>query len=104
AFENQFLTKGDLESIAHYLHTSESYLEPLDNHIEKAIEETRVLELLSYTFENGTKRYPNANIEEVEIVGYYGKYEDCYAVMLTDHYHEFGKQLEQLKLVVLYLI
>lgn len=91
AFENQFLTKDDLESIAHYLHTSESYLEPLDNKIEKSIKETRVIELLSYAFEDGTERYPNANIDEVEVVGYYGKYEDCYAVMLTEHYHEFGQ-------------
>lgn len=98
AYNEKLLSKSDLESIAYY---HKYYLimstipEPLSVDIENLIKEAWVLKLQTRT--SGTK-YPDATTNDVTISGYYGKYNNCYAVMLTDVYTSYTAALRNVEI------
>jgi hypothetical protein len=91
AFDNELLTNDDLDSIAYYLNDESKpvYPDPVSAEIQGAIKETRSAILRAEVDRDGVLRYPNATTEDVTILGYYGKYNDSYAVMIADSFTEY---------------
>ena len=91
AFVKCFLTKEYLQNIAYY-HNDDSmpvYPEVLGTKIEKAIKETRATDLRAETFSDGVPKQPNATADDVVVLRYYGEYNYCFAVMLSDSYYDY---------------
>ena len=95
AFDNELITNDDLVSIAYYLNDESMpvYPEPISEEIQEAIKETRSAILKAEVDRDGVLRYPNATAEDVTLRGYYGKYNDSYAVMIADSYNEYTEAL-----------
>lgn len=100
AYEQKLLSRIDLESISNH-HDSSFNLSfvpiTLDENIEMEIKEDYLLGLKSRTNLEGTLLYPEATIDDVSILGYYGEYNNCYAVMMTDVYTEYTLALRNIK-------
>ncbi len=93
AFDNGWLTKEDLQSIAYY-HNDDSmptYPNALSAEVEKAIKETRAYNLRDEVDADGISRFPDAKAEDVSLRGYYGKYNNLFAVLIADSFTEYGQ-------------
>jgi hypothetical protein len=91
AFDNELLTNDNLDSIAYYLNDESMpvYPDPVSAEIQGAIKETRAAILRAEVDRDGVFRYPNATVEDVTLLEYYGKYNDSYAVMIADSFTEY---------------
>mgnify|MGYP005761799445 FL=1 len=84
AYENEWLSVDDLHIIASY------YREKTDNGIELSSPDTEKLspsvatEIKKTYLKNLQKAVPSAKIEDVEIIIYYGTYNDCFVVKVWD--------------------
>lgn len=93
AFDNGWLTKEDLQSIAYYLNDDSMPIYPneLSVEIEKAIKETRAFNLRAEVDASGVSRFPDAKAEDISFRGYYGNYNNLFAVMIADSFTEYGQ-------------
>lgn len=93
AFDSGWLTKDDLQSIAYYLNDDSMPIYPndLSAKIEKAIKETRASNLRAEVDAYGVSRFPDAKAEDVSLRGYYGNYNNLFAVMIVDGFTEYSQ-------------
>lgn len=99
AYEAEFLTRDDLMSIAYYHNGGREYNETVMNEeytpIEKSpeildakilneIKETAARELRSQEHSSSIE----VTAEDFELLGYYGKYKDCLAIMIRNIHEE----------------
>lgn len=82
AFDNGLLKKEDLQSISSYIGNDfkSTYPKILNAGIESIIKETRAYDLRSDV---------DAKAEDVFIIGYYGEYNNVFAVMLADNFTDY---------------
>lgn len=97
AYDNGWLTQEDLKSLAYYYNggsNDESFVpkpktpEFLSKEIENKIRKT-------YLSEKKIKKdFPFATIKRISITGYYGIYNDCIIVGVTDDYYRYDYVVE----------
>lgn len=80
ALEFSLLTLDDIKQISNYQNNHLIFEKPNDD-ISNKIRETKAAELQA--------EYPNATIDDVSIWKYFGEYNGCYAVMLSDSFHGY---------------
>ncbi len=94
AYDQGLLTQDDLKNIAYYQNggSDDENFEPmpktpesLSDKTEKAIKETRAYDLRN----QDTNPIKKAKAKDVTILKYYGTYNNCVAVMITDYYHSY---------------
>lgn len=95
AFAYEYVTNDHLVAIASYLNNEirPTIHMPMADEIAEKIKETRAANLRSQLDMHGNAVIPEATASDVQIVGYYGNYNDLYAVMLVDIYHEYTEAL-----------
>ena len=88
AFDNGWLTKEDLQIIAYYLNddSGPAYSDDLSAEIEKTIKKTWAYNLRTEVNVDGDLRFPDAKEEDVSLIGYYGNYNNLFAVMCADNF------------------
>jgi len=112
AYEQGLLTQEDIRSIAYYYYDGMEYVfvgvdknedsiydlqttgyvpipkkpEILSTETEKAVKESGAAIYRAQTFPDGTKIYPEARAKGFTVTQYYGTYDDCVAISLTESY------------------
>lgn len=92
AYDQGLITQDDLESIANY-YKSENQ-EELDEEIANAIKETRAYCLRTLS----SSSIKNAKADDVTILGYYGTYNNCFAVKIDDDFAVYTTALREVTL------
>ncbi|MBR2967690.1 MAG: hypothetical protein IKC35_02790 [Clostridia bacterium] len=82
AYDNGFLRVVDLQEIASYTYDKSP---KMCDWLEMSIKETRLQELL--------ESYPEATIDQIEIIAYIGEYNGCYVVIKEDDYTFYPDQI-----------
>ncbi len=82
AYDNGYLTKADLESIAHDLNEDIDFHETLDCKIESTIKETAAYHIRN----RDTEPFPEATAEGFLIIAFYGVYSNNYIIKLRNDY------------------
>ena len=85
AYDGGWLTVDDLRSIADYHNDNIEFPEALDLGIEQAVKETAA-EAIRTRLSNP---FREAIAGDVSIVGYYGTFNDCVAVLLHDTFTDY---------------
>ena len=103
AYENEFLTVTNLQSIANHQNNGTNPSDTLSAELEAAIKETAAASYRAQKNLNDEYMYPNAKAEDFTIVKYYGTYNNCIAIMLSDIYSGYdGAEWEVLVAEVLF--
>lgn len=80
------LNREDLLEIAHYHNNGLEHSDSLEENTKIKIKNTRLLELKNSNVSIDEKV---PVIDDVNIVKYYGMYNDCYVIMITDNFTDF---------------
>ena len=88
AYDNGWITVEDLQSIANHQNNGTDPNDTLSAEVEKAIKKTVAKDLRSFP-------YPIliATVKDVTIDRYYGTYNNCVAVMISNAYTEYPQAL-----------
>ncbi len=105
AYDEGWLLIDDLRSIAYYqsgVQDEPNFVpipknpENLSGESEIAIKKTYLANLLAQTNSSGKKLYPRAKMDDINILGYYGTYNDLIAVKISDEYSGFADVVVEL--------
>ena len=114
AYEQGLLTQEDIKNIAYYRYDGKEWVyagvdvneeafyelqptdyapipktpEVLSKETEKAIKESRAAFYRTLTFPDGKKIYPKARARGFTVAQYYGTYNDCVAIRITENYSD----------------
>lgn len=86
AYHGGLLTVEDLQIIANYHNNGTEFIEIMNSSVAAAIKQTRVEKLRNLN----SNPIPDATIDDVTIIKYYGKYSNAIAVVITDIYSVYG--------------
>ncbi len=90
AYNQGLITIEDLQTIAYYQNHGIMHSGTLNTELEEAIKETRAKNL-----RNRSKNpIRDAKAKDVSILKYYGNYNNCLAVMISDIYHDYTNAIE----------
>lgn len=81
AYENGFVDKEDIASVAYYHNNSVAYPDKLSVETEKAVKESAAKRL-----RGGENPITAATADGIKVEKYYGTYGDCCAVIIRDEY------------------
>lgn len=93
AYELGLISKDDLLQIAYYQNNGEDCPQRLTDGEIASVKNARAAELRKIKYSNGEFMCPDAKEDDVTIEKYYGTYNGCHAVMLTDIYHGYSDAL-----------
>ena len=99
AYENGWLTQGDLKNIAYYYHTRYGETEHID---QSFVPTPKTPETLSEDIQNKIKRsylneiidMPNGLFDQVIIYNYFGTYHDNIVLHISDNYNAYDYVIE----------
>lgn len=83
AYDKALLTVDDLESIAYYRSTE--YPESLSAEVKQVIKETKADIIRT----RASNPIIEAQASDISIIGYYGTYNDCIAIVLNDSFTDY---------------
>ncbi len=91
AFDEGLLNNEDLLEIKYYLNDSSKpvHPKPLNTKLTSLIKQARHTDLLNVKDEDGNRVYSGLTILGIEIAGYYGAYNNSYAVLIYDSMTEY---------------
>lgn len=99
AYEDELLTQDDLRNIAYYYHTRYGETEHVGASFEPSPKTPETLSedtqnKLRRTYLNEVIKMPDGSPDEVVIRGYFGTYNGCVVVDISDNYHQYDYVFE----------
>ena len=99
AYENGWLTQTDLKNIAYYFHTQGGDAERVDETFTPSPKSPEMLDedtqnKLRRTYLDEVIDMPEGSFTRVFLSDYYGTYNACVAVNITDDYHAYDYVIE----------
>lgn len=102
-YDNGLITIEELQTIAYYHSNGHncSYITPISKDPESLDEETMqkikndgLILLLDQKDKDGKQKYPNATINDISVMGYYGTYNGVIAVKIAGGFHGWAGMVE----------
>ena len=93
AYDNEWLTISDLQSIANHQNQGTKPSDILSAELKAEIKETAAENLRT----NSTNPIPEATAADITIIKYYGTYNNCIAVMISNIYTESSAALRDVE-------
>ena len=88
AYSLGFLTKNNLQTISNYHNNGLTPPEKLDDKSEKKLKQDYLTKV--------RQTHSEASLDDISIIYYYGKYNDCIAVMVSDSYTDYSEALREI--------
>lgn len=89
AYNVGFLSKSDLLDIQDTYSKGENNISHLSDSVKEKIKEAKVNDLKITYDASGREVYPDATIDGVHIIGFYGMYNNCYALIMDSDYWDY---------------
>lgn len=102
-YDNGLITIEELQTIAYYHSNGHncSYITPIPKDPESLDEETMqkikndgLILLLDQKDKDGKQKYPNATINDISVMGYYGTYNGVIAVKIAGGFHGWAGMVQ----------
>ena len=99
AYEGELLTQDDLRNTAYWYHTRYGETEHVDASFEPSPKTPETLsedtqDKLKRTYLDEVIKMPDGSPDEVVIRGYFGTYNGCVVVDISDNYHQYDYVFE----------